>query len=195
MGRVSRAQAAQNRDKVVAAAARQLRGEGLRGLAIAELMAEAGLTHGGFYRHFASKEAMATEACTQAATQAAESWARVAESAPPEAGLAALAKHYLDGPAHTRCLVATLAGDVSREPPGSPLRGAYTEGAMALAGVLQASLPETDAAGGGEEPARRERALALLAALVGAAVLSRAVAEEGLGEEIRAAVRNLATRP
>ncbi|BEL07485.1 hypothetical protein Q0Z83_056760 [Actinoplanes sichuanensis] len=72
MGRVSQAQAAENRERIVATAARLFREHGIAGVSVADVTAEAGLTHGGFYKHFASKDALVAEAVTRAfADQAA----------------------------------------------------------------------------------------------------------------------------
>src|ERR1700754_5116788 len=72
MGRVSQAQAQENRRKVVHTAARLFRERGIDGVSVADVMAAAGLTHGGFYRQFASKEALVAEAVAQAFAEQAE---------------------------------------------------------------------------------------------------------------------------
>jgi TetR/AcrR family transcriptional repressor of nem operon len=71
MGRVSQAQATQNRERIVGTAARLFRERGMTGVSVADVMAEAGLTHGGFYKHFTSKDALVAEAVTLAFTQQA----------------------------------------------------------------------------------------------------------------------------
>src|SRR5690349_9427188 len=81
MGRVSQAQAAQNRERIVDTAARLFRERGMAGVSVADVMAEAGLTHGGFYKHFASKDALVAEAVTLAFTQQA---ARVRGAGPAD---------------------------------------------------------------------------------------------------------------
>ncbi len=188
MGRVTREQAAKNRQLVVEGAARLLQQNGLKGIAIAELMAQAGLTHGGFYRQFASKENVAAEACAFAMRGAAGSWQRRAARHPPEERLRAIANSYLAaGPAPHRCPVPALAADVAREEAGSPVRQAFTDGVAALADVLTSCVPEKAGA-----PPPRERALALLAAMVGAVAISRASDDKAFSEAIMDAVRHLA---
>src|SRR6266542_1062700 len=80
--KVSRERAAQNRDRIVEAAAQLFRERGFEGIGVADLMKEAGLTHGGFYGHFASKEDLMAQACTRASTRSRSLWSRLAERAP-----------------------------------------------------------------------------------------------------------------
>ena len=186
MGRVSKDQAAKNRQTVVEGAAKLFQEHGLKGIAIADLMAEAGLTHGGFYRQFASKDAVAGEACAHAMRRALTSWQAIAARHPPEERLSAIADAYLARkPAVHSCPMPTLATDVAREPPGSPVRHAFTVGVDALANELVAAVPDNQAT-------RRDRALLVLAAMVGAVALSSAIDDEALAEDIRNAVREMA---
>jgi TetR/AcrR family transcriptional repressor of nem operon len=188
MGRVTKEQAAKNRQRVVEGAAQLFQRHGLKGIAIADLMAEAGLTHGGFYRQFASKDDVAGEACAHSMRRAASSWQTIAGREPPEERLRVIADAYLTASAAThRCPMPTLAADVAREAPGSPVRKAFTDGVAALAETLTCCVPEGESA-----PARRERALGLLAAMVGAVAISRAIDDEALSNEIASAVRHLA---
>ena len=84
MPRVSKAQSLANHQAIEAAASRLFRQRGLCGVSVAELMAEAGLTHGGFYAHYPSKDALAAAACAAAFTQSAKKWqARVESAAEP----------------------------------------------------------------------------------------------------------------
>jgi TetR/AcrR family transcriptional repressor of nem operon len=187
MGRVSKEQAAKNRQTVVEGAAKLFQEHGLRGIAIADLMAEAGLTHGGFYRQFASKDEVAGEACAHSMRRAATSWQAIASRHSPEDRLSAIANAYLSKqPAVHGCPMPTLATDVAREEAGSPIRQAFTEGVAALANELVSAVPNDDAA------TKRNRALSLLAAMVGAVALSSAIDDEALSEDIRNAVRKLA---
>jgi TetR/AcrR family transcriptional repressor of nem operon len=187
MGRVSKEQAAKNRQTVVEGAAKLFQEHGLKGIAIADLMAQAGLTHGGFYRQFASKEEVAGEACAHAMRRAATSWQTIAARHPPDDRLSAIAGAYLSKkPAVHGCPMPTLATDVAREQPGSPVRQAFTAGVDALANELVSAVP------GEDEATRRDRALSVLAAMVGAVALSSAIDDEALSEDIRNAVRKLA---
>lgn len=96
MPRVSRKQAELNREIIVEAATRLFRERGIHGISVSDVMAAAGLTHGGFYGHFESREALATEACNRAFEQSSERWqARVEQSPDPEAARLALIDPYL----------------------------------------------------------------------------------------------------
>jgi TetR/AcrR family transcriptional repressor of nem operon len=181
MGRVSRERAAENRAKVVTAASSLFRRKGFDGAGIDELMAEAGLTRGGFSGQFGSKEVLAGEACTHAFESAEHAWRAVA--AGDVAGrLPRLTEFYFapKPPGHD-CPMATLAGDAARAPAGGPVRRAFTAGLRRLASLF---------AGGGEKP--DDKALAILAAMVGAAVLRRAGDDAALADSIEAAVLRLA---
>ena len=179
MGRASQQQAAENRAKVVAAASQLFRRRGLDGVAIAELMAEAGLTHGGFYGQFGSKDVLAGEACAHAFDSVAQAWA-TADHDETIGWLQRVAGFYLrQKPPGWECPMATLAGDAARAPAQGPVRQAFTAGLRRLAGLLA-----------GET--RADRALAVLAAMVGASVLRRASDDAALADQIDAAVLHLA---
>lgn len=177
--RVSRDKAAENREKILHSASRLFREKGFDGIGVAELMKDAGLTHGGFYGHFASKGDLVEKACADALEKSAQKWERLAERA-PEAPAGAIVRSYLSGahrdhPGHG-CLLAALGADVGRQE--APVRRTFAEGLEALAGILAPLLP------GGSEAERRDEALATIAGLVGAIVLARAVGDETLSEEI-----------
>lgn len=176
--RVSRAQAEANRERVVEVASGMFRATGFAGTSIADLMQGAGLTHGGFYGNFASKEELELEASRSAfaGTQAALH-AAIAGADDP---LAALVHFYLS-PAHRDgiakgCAVAALAPDAARS--GPALRGAF-EAAIRNYLTLLAGM-----VGGADEVARHKRAMATLSTLVGALQLSRTVADPSLSESI-----------
>src|ERR1041385_1603419 len=118
--KVSREQAAENRERIVDAAAQLFRERGFEGIGVADLMKEAGLTHGGFYGHFSSKEDLMAKACTRTSARSRERWAKLAAEAPGNP-LAAIAGAYLtskhrDNPG-SGCLMAALAADASRQGP------------------------------------------------------------------------------
>src|SRR5882724_8942177 len=85
--------------RIVKKASVRLREKGAHGVGVADLMKEAGLTHGGFYAHFDSREALVIEAFTYAMDRSTEHWRKVAEDAPPEKRLAKVVSTYL-APAH-----------------------------------------------------------------------------------------------
>lgn len=196
MARASREQADKNREAIELASSRLFRERGLNGVSVAELMADAGLTHGGFYGHFASKDALAAQACKRAFEESAGRWERRISEAgdDPHTLLASLVEPYL-APAHcanpgTGCAAAALASDVAREPAGKPVRQAYLEGFKTLLGDLEKTVAADEA------QARRKEALVRMAVLVGAITLARATEGDPLSEEMLAAVReNLLAAP
>src|SRR2546421_954752 len=116
--KVSREQAAQNRERIVETAARLFRERGFEGIGVADLMKEAGLTHGGFYGHFSSKEDLMAKACARASARSRALWGKLAERAPDDplseiAGVYLTSRHR-DNPG-TGCLMAALAADASRQ--------------------------------------------------------------------------------
>jgi TetR/AcrR family transcriptional repressor of nem operon len=153
---------------------------------VAEIMAAAGMTHGGFYKHFDSREDLIAEAAAQAC---ADGSARLAESTDQAADpLAALIGTYLsaehrDDPG-TGCAVAALGGDAAR--PGNAARGAYTEQIRRYIDRLDGLL-----ASAGSADEARERAIATMSTLVGALIISRAVADPELSDEVLAGARDV----
>jgi TetR/AcrR family transcriptional repressor of nem operon len=185
--KVTREQAAANRDRIVEAAGALFRRHGFDGIGVADIMKAAGLTHGGFYGHFASKEDLAAEACAHARRDPWASWAE----APPHERLEGIVRGYLT-PQHRDdrthgCLIAALGSDVVRQP--RSVRRAFTERFRSKIDLLRSLVPGRSAA------ARREKALATMAGLVGALTLSRAVDDPVLSEEILAAASNVFGKP
>ncbi|GAA1904104.1 TetR family transcriptional regulator [Streptomyces durmitorensis] len=177
MGRVSQAQAEENRRRVVDTASRLFREQGTH-VSVTDLMKAAGLTHGGFYKQFASKEALVDEATTHAFTELAQRYSAGLEQhdGQREAAQQALIDTYLsvehrDGPADG-CPVAALATDIAREGRGREAGRVYTQGVADFADFLA-----TDDQDG----------IARLCTLFGALVLSRATKGSPLSEEILAA--------
>ncbi|NIF82333.1 TetR/AcrR family transcriptional regulator [Comamonas sp. Tr-654] len=187
--KVSKAQAAENREGIVDAAARLYREKGLDGVGVAEITRDAGLTHGGLYRHFESKDALAREACLRAfewtitpldGLESSEADAASAHS------LRALVHGYLSA-AHRDhpgegCPAAALAADAARA--GPEMSEVFALGVerniQRFMGVLQ-----------GEDEARRTQTIVTLSSMVGALVLARATAagNPALSEEILATLR------
>ena len=177
--KVSRAEAAQNRERIIEVAARLFRERGFDGIGVAELMNFAGLTHGGFYGHFASKEDLIAQPCARALEGSLDAMHLAAERGGGNP-LSAVASAYLS-PAHRDrpgegCALAALGAEAVRH--GSPVRGAFTQGVRSLADRLTRLLP------GKSKRAKRERALAIFASMVGALVLARAVDDAELSEEV-----------
>jgi TetR/AcrR family transcriptional regulator, transcriptional repressor for nem operon len=177
--KVSREQAVQNRDRVVEVAAQLFRERGFDGIGVADLMKAAGLTHGGFYGHFSSKEELIAEAAARALTGSLALLGKAAERASGDP-LSAVADAYLarshrDNPG-TGCLVAALGPEVSRQGPAvrrvatDHLRSAFDLVAKLVRGTSKA--------------ARRRKAISTYATLVGAMVMARAVDDRALSQEI-----------
>ncbi|TYQ21322.1 UNVERIFIED_ORG: TetR family transcriptional regulator [Zoogloea ramigera] len=184
--KVSREQVALNRERIVETAARLFRQNGYDGIGVADLMKGAGLTHGGFYGHFASKEDLLAEATAHALQRSVQRWQEKTAS-DPAGGLSELATQYLstrhrDHP-ENGCAIAALGPDVARL--GPAVRSAMTVGVAGQVAVVEKCL----AGEGGDAAAIRQHALATYAAMVGAMVLARAVDDEALSQEILAAVR------
>ena len=183
--KVTREQAAQNRERIIKTAARLFREKGFDGVGVADLMKSAGLTHGGFYGHFASKSDLAAKACEISLAASREKWARLAEAAGEDA-LAALVDNYLSDVHRDRlssgCVLSTLGPEAARE--GGPVKHAVANGLKGLLEVLEQSVP------GRSPEQRRKAALAAMAQMVGAVVLSRIADDEALSDEILAAVRS-----
>ena len=183
--RVSREKAAENRERILDAASGLFRAKGFGGIGVADIMKAADLTHGGFYGHFASKDDLVAEASRRSMERAAVNWSRVVAGA-PDKPYAALLEHYLS-PNHRDepgrgCAFAALSGDAARG--GSAVRKAFAEGIRPLLDTLTNALP------GFSKSARRRKAVAAMAALVGALTLARAVEDEALSNEILEAVRH-----
>ena len=182
--KVSRQQAAENRERVLQTAARLFREKGVDGVGVAELMQAAGLTHGAFYGQFGSKEELVAQACAWALGKTESYWERLQAREPDP--LAAIVDAYLS-PAHRDdpgrgCALTTLGVEAPRRDPA--VRRAVSDGMERLLQRLETLLPDTLSGA-----ARHRRALALMASLVGGLVLARAVDDESLSEDILAAVR------
>ncbi|TWA70076.1 TetR family transcriptional regulator [Azospirillum brasilense] len=186
--KVSKEKAAENRAAIVKAAGRLFRERGFDRVGVAEITKAAGLTHGGFYGHFASKDALAAEACEAAF---AESLDRLpADEESPEGALDAFLTRYLSERHRDRpdagCPMAAFAGEVARQDPAVQER--FGTGVERFFDVVEQRLPERDGEGAAE---RRDRAVAIVSALVGGMALARATAptDPERSAEILAALR------
>jgi TetR/AcrR family transcriptional repressor of nem operon len=179
--KVTRKKAAENRDRIVEMAARLFRERGYEGVGVADLMKEAGLTHGGFYGHFRSKEELAAEASSRALADSIRKWDKTASNATGDP-LEAIVTHYLSSKhrAGTGCLFAALGPEVPRH--GLSLKTAVTRGMIPFIDLLARMVP------GSSAKARREKAIATYAGLIGGIVLARAVSDKSLSNEILQAV-------
>jgi AcrR family transcriptional regulator len=168
-------------ERIVRAAARATRRSGYDGTGVAGIMKEVGLTHGGFYAHFASREAMLAEAAERAGADSVATLTRVAAAAPPQKALRAMIRAYLsnehvDG-VETGCPVAALGSEMPRQ--GPKVRRAATRGIKGMIDLVARHLPNLGEAG------VHEQALVIVATMVGALVLARAVDDRELSEALR----------
>lgn len=182
--RVSREKAAEHRERIIDAAGALFRSKGFGGVGVADIMKAADLTHGGFYGHFASKHDLIVQASERSMVRAAANWRKVVADAPDDP-YAALLKHYLsrhhrDDPGQG-CAFAALSGDASRC--AKPVRDTFAQGLGPFIDILTRVIP------GRSKGARRRKAIAALAELVGALVLARAVGDAALADEILDAAR------
>lgn len=171
-------------DRIVEVAARALRRGGYGGVGVADVMKEAGLTHGGFYAHFDSREAMLVEAVARAGRDSSNGFdGKVAERmARGDSALSAIVETYLSE-AHLSgtelgCPVAALASEMPRQPPA--LLAVSAERVQGLIEKVRLALPHTDAA---------LRAPVIVATLVGALQLARVLGPNAQGRALLAATR------
>ncbi|ARB30020.1 TetR/AcrR family transcriptional regulator [Pseudomonas tolaasii] len=184
MPRVSRKQAELNREIIVEAATHLFRERGLHGISLSDVMAAAGLTHGGFYGHFASKEALATEACNKAFEQSNLGWQeKINRSADQQAAREAILRPYFsashrDNPGDG-CPISAFTPDMCHEPADTALQHAFIDGVEVSLDIF-AHLHDDD----------RQALLARYAMMIGALTLARATRGNALSDEFLAAARN-----
>lgn len=175
----SKADKAASHDRIVDIAAAQMRRNGINGVGVAELMREAGMTHGGFYRHFETRDELVSAAVERALAKGSAR-TLAASSQGGRWALEAIVDDYLS-PSHRAhpeagCAVAGLAEDISRA--DDRTRSAYGRQVEQYLELLAGLTPGTDAAGD------RRRACLVLSALVGALAMARAIGEGCLSDEI-----------
>lgn len=180
---------AASHERIVSVAARAIRRSGYDGTGVADIMKEAGLTHGAFYAHFPSREAMLAEAAERACAEAAETVAGFVATAPAEKALASMIRAYLS-PEHLRnvesgCPFPALGSETPRQAP--EVRRATTRYLKAMVDLVARQSPDWGQAGA------HERALFTVAAMMGTLLLARAVDEPTLSNSLlEATLRHLA---
>ncbi|MFF4702847.1 TetR/AcrR family transcriptional regulator [Streptomyces sp. NPDC001288] len=180
----SQAEKAASRERVLRIAARKVRTDGVGGLGVADVMKEAGLTHGGFYKHFASRDDLVTQAAAAALTEGSAKMERAARKNQRDArgGLldAYLSGQHRDTPA-TGCALVPLGAAAGRDGTDGDVRlkDAYERQVRAYLDLIAGLDEDAEDA----EEARAEAVLTL-SALVGAVLMSRAVADRDLSDEI-----------
>lgn len=178
--RKSRVEAAETRKRIVETAAAEFRRNGIEATGLADLMAQAGLTHGGFYRHFDSKEQLIGEACCTAVASITQDLERIMHSKPPQTALKAAATAYLstehrDNP-HSGCPLAALGSELARA--DAKTRAVATAGFVRLVDLIGAQFA-------GKRPnIGRNLALAAASLMIGALTMARVVNNSDLSSAI-----------
>lgn len=175
-------------ERIVSVAAKAIRRSGYAGTGVADLMKEAGLTHGAFYVHFDSREAMLAEAAAQACAESAAAAAKAVTSLSADNALATMLRAYLSKE-HAEgiemgCPLAALGSETSRQAP--QVRRVTTRHIKEMVDVLARQSSDWG------QPGAHERALVTISTMVGALVLARAVDEPALSDSLReAALKHL----
>jgi TetR/AcrR family transcriptional repressor of nem operon len=177
--RVSKEQAAENRERILKAASRLMRERGISGVGVDALTEAAGMTHGSLYSQFGSKERLVEEAVAHAI-------ATKGQEVPQAFALSDYVSEYLST-AHrdmpgSGCPFAALGCEMPRQSKG--VRERFTAGVRGMIGLLSGRM------GSGKQRQRDDKALATVASLVGALVLARAVNDPKLSDDILRATRN-----
>jgi TetR/AcrR family transcriptional repressor of nem operon len=173
--RKSKQEAAKTRERIVTAAAAEFRRKGIVATGLSDLMTAAGLTHGGFYKHFESKDQLVAEACAEAVETAICDKLAAAASDGAGAAAAYLSTGHRDNPA-TGCPLSAIGSELARS--DEKTRAAATAGFLKLVEIMAAhagKLPPATA---------RRRALVAVSTMIGALTLSRIVTDPELSAEI-----------
>jgi TetR/AcrR family transcriptional repressor of nem operon len=183
--RYSREHKLETHARIVKRASVRLREKGAHGVGVADLMKDAGLTHGGFYAHFDSREALVIEAFAYAMDRSTERWRKLSEQTPPDKRFAAVVNAYLsavhrDDPGHG-CAVPSLGAEIARESPKT--RKAFAAKLEQMIGMLAEQIP------GLPPKAARKQAMAALGTMMGTLVMARIAGNGELSDEILAAGR------
>jgi TetR/AcrR family transcriptional repressor of nem operon len=175
----------ETRKALLRAASAQLREKGPDRLSVASVMKSAGLTHGGFYAHFKSKDALLTEALADTFARSQQRVVRLLDGLPPKAALATYVDFYVspdhrDHPANG-CPLTALNSDMPRQT--KKFRAAFETGVKQIAHAMAARM---DAAGVADAA---RLAPSLLSAMAGAVALSRTISDKALSDELLASAR------
>jgi TetR/AcrR family transcriptional regulator, transcriptional repressor for nem operon len=184
--RYSREHKLETHARIVKKASVRLREKGAHGIGVADLMKDAGLTHGGFYAHFDSRDALVIEAFNYAMDRATERWRKLAEATPPEQRMATLVTSYLtslhrDDPGHG-CAIPTLGAEIARE--GPKTRKAFAAKLEQMIELFAAQIPNLS-----PKQARR-KAMSTIATMMGTLVLARIAGTGEFSDEILGAGRD-----
>jgi TetR/AcrR family transcriptional regulator, transcriptional repressor for nem operon len=175
--RVSRVQAAENRQTVINVASRLFRERGFDGIGLKDLMEGAGLTQGAFYKQFASKEDLVAQASRQALASATRRWSAAVAEHPNDPLGAVIALYLSAGHREEKmdgCPIVALGSDAARQ--GREVKASFEAGVKAHLEILGRVIADT----GREEPNRK--AMAILSTMVGAVTLSRVINDPNLAQ-------------
>ena len=177
----------ETRERILRAAARAIRKHGYEGVGVADVMKEVGLTHGGFYAHFKSRDALLAAAAEQEGVESSEYLGRAIAAAKPGQELMALVDAYLsDGHVaapEQGCAIAAAGSEVPRQ--HADVRRVASRRIKDIIGLIERQFPEWG------KRAAHDKAMAIAATLVGSVVLARAVDDAQLSRSIRKAAREL----
>jgi AcrR family transcriptional regulator len=179
----------QSRERILRAAARAIRKHGYEGVGVADVMKQAGLTHGGFYAHFESRDALLAAAVDQAGAESTENLNRALARAKRGEEVMALVDTYLEDRHVTAaeqglgCAIAAAGSEVPRQQ--AEVRRAAARRIKELIGFVERQFPEWGKA------AAHEKAMGIVASMVGALILARAVDDAQLSKAIRKSAREL----
>jgi TetR/AcrR family transcriptional regulator, transcriptional repressor for nem operon len=177
--KVSKAVMAEHKEEIIAAAARRYRERGFQGISVADLLREVGLTHGGFYRHFSSKDELIALSVLRAVSDTITEWRKIADDAAGDR-LDAVIHYYLSLRHHnhpeTGCLAAALGCELSRLP--SLVKDTVTDGERQIVDFLSGIAP------GKTKALRRKQAIVAFASMVGGMTVARMTSDSKLRQEI-----------
>lgn len=181
--RVTPERKAETRERILGSALALFRAHGVDAVGVDAIMHKAGLTHGGFYAHFASKESLVAEASAASLARSADKWEQISREADAGTALSRILDNYLD-PAHVAmvergCVLTTLGPDMARR---REVRPAISASIRRMINALTYCIPGRS----------RQRALEVLTSMVGAVVLARLADESALADEILAAAQRAA---
>jgi TetR/AcrR family transcriptional regulator, transcriptional repressor for nem operon len=184
--RYSREHKLETHARIVKKASVRLREKGAHGIGVADLMKDAGLTHGGFYAHFDSREALVIEAFTHAMDRSTERWRKLAEETPPEKRLSMIVNTYLtpihrDDAGHG-CAIPALGGEIARE--SAKTRRVFAGRLEQMIDMLAEQMP------GLPRKTARKQATAAIATMMGTLVMSRIAGSGDFSDEILGAGRD-----
>jgi TetR/AcrR family transcriptional repressor of nem operon len=181
---------AETHRKIVKDASRRVRSEGITGAAVSAVMRDAGLTHGGFYKHFESKDELLIESLREAFNEIADALAEAAKRAKPEAAWKAIVKTYLSleycDHVEYGCPLPALAPEMARA--DKAMKAAIFEELKKYKNRMQPFMP-------GERTVDKERAFfSIFSTMVGAVEIARMLPEPAMREKVLASARELVLR-